>query len=125
MTSSPEFHLLPEGFEMLEPWAADWALETQAEREAKRRASISTELTAFYEAVMPHVHDILAEVAKFPIGGLPEAHGRLFSLAFSLNEVAHNVERYEAETLVITDFDEARFIASHSLHPTWTGRTKR
>jgi hypothetical protein len=113
--------LLPPGFEMLDPYVAEWALGTQREREAKRRASNAAQLTAFYDAMMPHIRAILTEVDRFPIGQLPEAHGRLFCLAFSLNEIAHNVERYEGDNLIISDFDEIRFIAAHADHPTWKG----
>jgi hypothetical protein len=116
-----EGKLLPPGFEMLEPYALEWALATQSERELKRRASTAGQLTAFYEAMMPQIRAILTEVDAYSIGALPEAHGRLFCMAFSLNEIAHNVERYDGDNLVISDFDEARFIAAHADHPTWAG----
>jgi hypothetical protein len=104
---------LPAGFDDLGVWVADWALATQTQREHKRLSSPSTEMKAFYDAMMLRIEAILDEVDKFPIGGLPEAHKRLFNLALSLTEVAPNVELYKGDIRVVNNFDERRFYARH------------
>ena len=119
--SSSKTQLLPEGFQILEPLVGDWALPTQTEREARRLASNPAELQSVYDALFPHISKIMEEVDKFPMGKLPEAHGRLFSLALALAEIAPNVELYKGDVRVTNDFDERRFNPRHGAHPTWTG----
>ncbi len=104
---------LPEGFEPLQKYVVDWALPTQTEREAQRRASTPEELQAFYEEMMPYIERILKEVDRYPIGSLPQALETLFLLAFSLAEIAPNVELYGGGVLITHVFDERRFNARH------------
>jgi hypothetical protein len=64
-------------------------------------------------------------VDRFPIGQLPEAHARLFALAFSLAEIAPNVELYGGDILVTHNFDERRFDARRGNHPSPKGLATR
>jgi len=116
---------LPVGFEGLEPLVSEWALDTQTQREIKRLRSTPEEIRGFYNAVMPRIRDILDEVDRFPIGELPEPHARLFALAFSLAEVAPNVELYGGDIQVTHNFDERRFDARHGDHPSPKGLAAR
>lgn len=111
---------LPPSFAELAPYL-DWALPTADDRQAKRLASTSDELRRFYDAVLPRLEDILAEVDRFPLGGLPESHRALFNIALSLAEVAPHIELYGGAVGVPYAFDEARFIAVHGDQPTWKG----
>lgn len=111
---------LPPSFSELSPYL-DWALPTADERQVKRLRSTSAELKQFYDAVLPRLEDILAEVDRFPLGGLPESHQALFNIALSLAEVAPHIELYGGAVGVPYAFDEARFIAVHGDQPTWKG----
>ena len=50
--------ILPDEFGDLEPFA-DWSLESEAERYAKRLSSTLDELQAFYDAAFPRLEDAL------------------------------------------------------------------
>jgi hypothetical protein len=113
---------LPPGFEMLAPWTADWALDTQAERYAKRQATSREALRAFYDAMLPHMERILAEVDKFPLGELPESHRALYALALAVAEIAPNIELYRGNPKVPYAFEESRMRSWHDDVPTWKGK---
>lgn len=105
--------LLPEGFESLETWANEWAMSTQNTRWDKRLASTREELIAFYQAVQPHLEEILEHADKFEIGKLPEQSARLYALALMVAEIAPNVELYDGDPNVPHSFEEKCFIAVH------------
>ncbi|MDE8652003.1 hypothetical protein [Novosphingobium album (ex Liu et al. 2023)] len=111
---------LPEGFAELAP-CLDWALPTADQRQARRLAATSAELSAFYEAVLPRLEDILAAVDAFPLGALPETHQPLYSLALAMAEVAPHIELYGGSVGVPYAFEETRFVAVHGDQPTWRG----
>ncbi len=117
--------LLPETFHDLEPFAADWCLETQDERHRKRRSSTPEQLRSFYAAIFPRISEILKEVDRFPIGQIPESHRPLFSLALSLTEVAPNVELYAGSPAVPHAFEESRMKARHGAEKNWSGHRSR
>ena len=104
---------LPEGFEALESWVAEWALSTQNRRWDKRLASTREEITAFYEALLPDLERILEHVDTFPFGELPAPSARLFDLAMMHAEIAPNVELYGGDPNVPFSFEERRFLAVH------------
>jgi hypothetical protein len=113
---------LPPGFEALAALTAEWALETQAERYAKRQASSAEDIKAFYDAMLPEMERILAEIDKYPLGELPETHRALFSMALAVAEIAPHVELYRGSPKVPFAFEEARFLSWHDDHPTWKGK---
>lgn len=104
---------LPEGFETLETWVADWSQPTQNRRWDKRLRSTREEITAFYHAVAPELERILAYVDRFPLGALPPDAARLYDLAMMTAEIAPNVELYGGDPAVPFSFEERRFIANH------------
>ena len=63
--------MLPAEFADLEPFA-DWSLETEAERYAKRLSSTMDELQAFYDAAFPRLDDAMAYLDQFELNALPE-----------------------------------------------------
>ncbi len=81
----------PAGFTDLEPFA-DWSLETEAERYAKRLSSTMDELQTFYDAAFPRLVDAMAYLDQFDLGALPENATRLLWLCYSLVNASFPVE---------------------------------
>ena len=113
---------LPPGFEALAGFVADWALDTQAARYAKRRATSAADLKILYDAMLPHMQAILAELDRFPLGALPESHHALYALALSVAEIAPHAELYRGNPLVPYAFEESRMRSWHDDEPTRTGK---
>ena len=83
--------VLPTDFADLEPFA-DWALETEAERYAKRLASSMDELQAFYDVAFPRLPDAMAYLDALDLQALPEDATRLLWLCYSLVNASFPVE---------------------------------
>jgi len=83
--------VLPTDFADLEPFA-DWALETEAERYAKRLASSMDELQAFYDAAFPRLEAAMAYLDALDLQALPEDAARLLWLCYSLVNASFPVE---------------------------------
>lgn len=81
----------PAAFADLEPYA-EWALETEAERYAKRLASSMEELQAFYDAVFPRLEDAMAHLDALDLQALPDDASRLLWLMYSLVNASFPVE---------------------------------
>ena len=84
--------ILPSEFADLEAFAADWSLETEAERYAKRLASTMDELQAFYDAAFPRLDDAATYLDGFDLKALPEDATRLLWLCYSLVNASFPVE---------------------------------
>ena len=83
--------VLPADFAELEAFA-DWSLETEAERYAKRLASSMDELQAFYDAAFPRLEDAITHLDGFALDALPEDATRLLWLTYSLVNASFPVE---------------------------------
>jgi hypothetical protein len=83
---------LPKEFADLEPFAADWCLDTESQRYDKRLSSSMEELTAFYDACFPRLEDAIAHCDRFPLDDLPDEERRLLQLVYSLVMVSMAVE---------------------------------
>ena len=83
--------VLPTEFADLEAYA-DWSLETEAERYAKRLASSMDELQAFYDAAFPRLEAATAYLDALDLQALPEDATRLLWLCYSLVNVSFPVE---------------------------------
>jgi len=83
--------VLPTDFADLEPFA-DWALETEAERYAKRLASSMDELQAFYDAAFPRLEAAMAYLDALDLQALPDDAARLLWLCYSLVNASFPVE---------------------------------
>ena len=83
--------ILPTEFADLEPFA-DWSLETESERYAKRLSSTMDELQAFYDAAFPRLADAMAYLDTFDLDALPEDAMRLLWLCYSLVNASFPVE---------------------------------
>jgi hypothetical protein len=82
---------LPAAFADLEPFA-DWCLETEAERYAKRLSSSMDELQAFYDATFPRLADAMAHLDQLELNALPDDATRLLWLSYSLINASFPVE---------------------------------
>ena len=84
--------LLPAEFSDLEPWVADWCLDSEPERYAKRLASSIDEIQAFYDAIFPRAEAAIVYLEKFPLDDLPDDAHRLLKLLYSLILMSFAVE---------------------------------
>ena len=82
---------LPAEFADLEPFA-DWSLQSEGERYAKRLSSTMDELQAFYDAAFPRLPDVMAYLDQFDLDALPEDATRLLWLCYSLVNASFPVE---------------------------------
>lgn len=83
--------ILPAEFADLEPFA-DWSLESEAERYAKRLGSTMAEIEAFYDAAFPRLEAAMAHLDGFDLDALPEDATRLLWLCYSLINASFPVE---------------------------------
>ena len=84
--------MLPAEFSDLEPFVADWCLDSEPERYAKRLSSTMDEIQAFYDAIMPRAEAAIQYLEKFPLDELPEDAMRLLKLLYSLILMSFAVE---------------------------------
>jgi hypothetical protein len=82
---------LPAEFSDLAPFA-DWALEHEADRYAKRLGSSMDELQAFYDAAFRRLPDALAYLDALDLADLPDDATHLLWLCYSLVNASFPVE---------------------------------
>ena len=82
---------LPSDFADLEPYA-DWCLEFERERYAKRLASSMDEMQAFYDAAFPRLEAAMAHLDALDLDDLPPDAGQLLLLCYSLINVSFPIE---------------------------------
>ena len=73
--------LLPPDFADLERYAADWVLDTEAERNAFRIQRSMDELDAFHNAVFPRLDAICEHIDRYPMDAMSAPAARLLRLA--------------------------------------------
>lgn len=117
MFHTPESHvshlMLPTPFADLEPFVEKWALATQNQREACRRASTPTEIRNLYDTLLPRMDAILDYLNQFTLENTPLEAQRLMYLTFALAEVAPYVECYGSNPWVPDSFEDTRMVAVH------------
>ena len=81
---------LPEGFADLEPWAADWALETEEARAGKRVSTPIAKLREFHAATFPRMDAVMVYLNTLPNdpGALASRDKCLFALAQMVMEAS-------------------------------------
>ena len=94
---------LPPQFSALEPFVADWALASEAERLVKLTRSSIEELKAFYDAVFPRAEEMREYLDQFRLDAMPDEAVRLFNLLLTFIETAHPIEL----NWTTTDIDDA------------------
>jgi hypothetical protein len=82
---------LPAEFADLERFA-DWCLEFERERYAKRLSSSMAELQAFYDAAFPRLEAAMEYLNQYDLDELPDDAQRLLWLCYSLVNVSFPVE---------------------------------
>jgi len=82
---------LPAEFADLEPFA-DWCLEFERERYAKRLASTMPEMQSFYDAAFPRLDAAMEYLDQFPLDALPDDAKHLLWLCYSLINVSFPIE---------------------------------
>lgn len=85
--------VFPEGFEALEPFA-DWAVQGEKARYAKRLASTMDELDAFYNVAFPLLKDNKEYLEQVSLDDISEQNKRLLWLFCALVTVAFPVEAW-------------------------------
>ncbi len=83
---------LPTGFEALEPFVAQWAIDGTANRAALRGDSSSVERQGFYDAAEPLLTKALDYLDATPLAALDGAQQRLMNLMLSLAHVSLAIE---------------------------------
>jgi hypothetical protein len=84
--------LLPNGYQSLEPFVADWAIPTLAGRAERRNRCTPEERQMFYEAVRSIAVQALAELDTKPLDQLDEAERHLMALLLSYAQAAMSIE---------------------------------
>jgi hypothetical protein len=80
--------LLPIAFEALEPFVADWAIESLSGRDHSRGRSSAAERKAFYAATIELLEPALNYLDSKSLASLADADMRLMRLMLSLAHVA-------------------------------------
>jgi hypothetical protein len=83
--------LLPSEFADLEPFA-EWSLESERDRYAKRLGSSMDEMETFYDAAMPRLEAAMKYLDDLEFTALPPDATRLLWLCYSLVNVSFPVE---------------------------------
>jgi hypothetical protein len=91
MTSS----LLPEAFADLEPFVAEWALPTRAQRYEARLSKPYGELVEFYDTVAPRAEEATTYLNGRDINALPVEAERLLHLLYSMILVSYAVNVFK------------------------------
>ncbi|BAI98770.1 hypothetical protein Sj15T_38380 [Sphingobium sp. TA15] len=83
---------LPRGFEDLEPFVEQWALEDFQARNEHRFAAGMAQVQAFYDAVAPRAPAILDHLDPLPLDALSPDEKRLYQLLMAVAHCALSVE---------------------------------
>lgn len=88
----PDFHHLSDYIE-------SWGLPTREARLEKRLESTLEELKDFYDAISPHLNDIIGFLNSWPLDKIPEEHRGLADTALMMCEVDNPVNKWRSPTL--------------------------
>jgi hypothetical protein len=86
---------LPEPFSDLQPFVADWALPTRAQRYEARLSRPFDELVTFYDAVAPRAEEAIAYLNGLDIEDLPDDATTLLHLLYSMILVSYAVNVFK------------------------------
>jgi hypothetical protein len=102
--------VLPEQFADLDPYV-DWGLPTEPQRLELRDRKSDEELKAFYDAMLPRLHQVAAYLNQFPLNQMPDDAALLFRMARALMEISNTVEK--GRSGIAWAFPVTRFIPMH------------
>ncbi len=83
---------LPAGFETLEPFVAQWAVDGTAARDALRGSSSAKERQSFYDAAQPLLASALDYLDAKPLGSFDAGDAALMNMMLSFAHVSIAVE---------------------------------
>jgi hypothetical protein len=86
---------LPDGFADLDPFVADWALPTRAQRYEARLSKPYDDLVSFYDAVAPRAEEAIAHLNGLDINNLPDDAEKLLQLLYSMILVSYAVNVFK------------------------------
>jgi hypothetical protein len=86
---------LPPEFSDLQPFVADWALPTRAQRYEARLSKPFDELVTFYDAVAPRAEQAIAYLNDLDIDDLPDDATTLLHLLYSMILVSYAVNVFK------------------------------
>jgi hypothetical protein len=86
---------LPQAFSDLQPYVADWALPTRAQRYEARLSKPFDELVTFYDAVAPRAEEAIAYLNGLDIDDLPDDATTLLHLLYSMILVSYAVNVFK------------------------------
>jgi hypothetical protein len=95
MSDSLLSQALPKQFSDLQPFAADWALPTRAQRYEARLSKPFDELVTFYDAVAPRAEEAIAYLNGLDIDDLPDDATTLLHLLYSMILVSYAVNVFK------------------------------
>jgi len=106
---------LPPAFACLEPYVAEWSIETERERARKRISTSMDELRAFQAALLPHLEPMIVFFNTLPNdpAALPADAKRLYHLVHMLMEASAPID-LQWET---PDIDDAFPLDRMRFHP--------
>jgi hypothetical protein len=111
---------MPQGFEDLSGLAARWARPSENARSEIRWSASAADFRAFYEAMMPRLSAVLAELGRYPLEGMDPAQTNLFCLATAFGEAAPHHELYAGSPDVPFSFSARRFVPGHGETASWS-----
>jgi hypothetical protein len=86
---------LPPGFSDLEPFVADWALPTRAQRYEARLSKPFDDLVRFYDAVAPRAEEAIGYLNGLDIDDLPDDAATLLQMLYSMILVSYAVNVFK------------------------------
>jgi hypothetical protein len=86
---------LPQAFSDLEPFVADWALPTRAQRYEARLSKPFDELVRFYDAVASRAEDAIRYLNGLDIDDLPDDATTLLHMLYSMILVSYAVNVFK------------------------------
>ena len=84
---------LPEPFRDLEPYMK-WGEPTMIARLTKRLASDFSEISAYYDAMLPRIEAVLVYLDQFPLDDMPDDAKLLLNMSLSFADAISCVEYY-------------------------------
>ena len=87
--------MLPQTFSELQPFVADWALPTRAQRYEARLSKPFDELVNFYDAMAPRAEEAIAYLNGLDIDDLPDDATTLLHLLYSMILVSYAVNVFK------------------------------
>ncbi|MEB2488203.1 hypothetical protein SB397_21730 [Burkholderia multivorans] len=97
--ATDESQCLPEGFEELAPFLADWNAPTSHERWIRRAAMPYAEIVRFYDAMFARAEEATRYLEQFPLDDMPAPANNLFRLLLSLCHASVAVEMHETPSI--------------------------